>query len=67
MPVSVDEARRTTPDGVPTRRSRWGVFANREFRGIALAQVTSECGDQIAGLAVAYFVYTRSSNAFLTA
>ncbi len=46
---------------------RGGVFANREFRGIAIAQFTSECGDQIAGLAIAYLVYKRSENAFLAA
>ena len=42
-------------------------MANREFRGIAVAQVTSECGDQIAAIALSYLVYTRSNSAFLAA
>ncbi len=36
------------------------AFANREFRGIIAAQVTSECGDQIAAIALSYLVYSRS-------
>lgn len=43
------------------------AMANREFRGIAVAQITSECGDQIAAIALSYLVYTRSSSAFLAA
>ncbi|HEY3925394.1 MAG TPA: MFS transporter [Acidothermaceae bacterium] len=42
-------------------------MANREFRGIAVAQVTSECGDQIAAIALSYLVYTRSNSPFLAA
>ena len=42
-------------------------MANREFRGIALAQVTSECGDQIAAIALSYLVYSRSNSPFLAA
>jgi hypothetical protein len=42
-------------------------LANREFRGIIAAQVTSECGDQIAAIALSYLVYTRSNSAFLAA
>ena len=47
----------------PTARA----MANREFRGIAVAQVTSESGDQIAAIALSYLVYTRSNSAFLAA
>ena len=43
------------------------AMANREFRGIAVAQVTSECGDQIAAIALSYLVYTRSNSPFLAA
>ncbi len=42
-------------------------MANREFRGIAVAQVTSECGDQIAAIALSYLVYSRSNSPFLAA
>jgi hypothetical protein len=42
-------------------------MANREFRGIAVAQVTSECGDQVAAIALSYLVYTRSNSPFLAA
>jgi hypothetical protein len=42
-------------------------MANREFRGIAVAQITSECGDQIAAIALSYLVYTRSNSPFLAA
>lgn len=70
--VSVDEARDAAPEAggavaAEARRPVGRVFANREYRGICLAQVTSECGDQISGLAVAYLVYTRSNSAFLAA
>ena len=43
------------------------AMANREFRGIVAAQFTSECGDQIAAIALSYLVYTRSDSAFLAA
>ena len=43
------------------------AMANREFRGIVAAQFTSECGDQIAAIALSYLVYTRSNSAFLAA
>jgi MFS family permease len=42
-------------------------MGNHEFRGIAIAQVTSECGDQIAAIALSYLVYTRSNSPFLAA
>jgi MFS family permease len=40
---------------------------NREFRGLIAAQITSECGDQIAAIALSYLVYTRSNSPFLAA
>jgi Na+/melibiose symporter-like transporter len=43
------------------------AMGNREFRGIVGAQFTSECGDQIAAIALSYLVYTRSNSAFLAA
>ena len=43
------------------------ALANREFRGIVAAQVTSECGDQIAAIALSYLVYSRSNSPFLAA
>ena len=43
------------------------ALANREFRGIIAAQVTSECGDQIAAIALSYLVYSRSNSPFLAA
>ena len=44
-----------------------GVLANREFRGLSLAQFTSECGDQIAAIAISLLVYGRSNSPFLAA
>ena len=49
------------------RAARGGVLANREFRGVALAQFTSECGDQVAAIAISLLVYGRSNSAFLAA
>jgi hypothetical protein len=46
---------------------REGALANREFRGIVAAQVTSEFGDQIAAIALSYLVYSRSNSPFLAA
>lgn len=43
------------------------VFADREFRGVTLAQFTSECGDQIAAIAISLLVYGRSNSPFLAA
>ena len=51
----------------PARPARVSALANREYRGIALAQITSECGDQIAAIALSYLVYGRSNNAFFAA
>ncbi|MDQ1485727.1 MAG: hypothetical protein QOJ62_1420 [Actinomycetota bacterium] len=44
-----------------------GSLRNREYRGIALAQVTSECGDQIAAIALSYLVYSRTGSPFYAA
>ena len=44
-----------------------GVLRNREFRGVILAQATSECGDQIAAIAISLLVYGRSNSPFLAA
>lgn len=41
------------------------VLGNREFAALAMAQVTSESGDQIARVAVAVVVLDRSDSAFL--
>jgi hypothetical protein len=60
-PIAVGSAQR--PATVrPTRA--WG---NREFRGVSAAQVTSECGDQIAAIALSYLVYSRSNSPFFAA
>jgi MFS family permease len=42
-------------------------LANREFRAIVAAQFTSECGDQIAAIALSYLVYARSNSPFFAA
>lgn len=67
MGVSADQAAAGQPAGQapivrPTRA--WG---NREFRGVSAAQVTSECGDQIAAIALSYLVYSRSHSPFFAA
>lgn len=46
----------------PTYRD---ALANREFRGLVLAQVTSEWGDNIARVALASLVLARTDSAFL--
>jgi MFS family permease len=43
------------------------AWDSREFRGVAAAQFTSECGDQIAAIALSYLVFSRSHNAFFAA
>lgn len=47
---------------LPTYRS---VLRNREFRGLVLAQVTSELGDHVARVALASLVLARTDSAFL--
>lgn len=46
----------------PTYRK---LLRNSEFRGLVLAQVTSEVGDHIARVALASLVLTRTDSAFL--
>lgn len=46
----------------PTYRQ---VLRNREFRGLVIAQVTSELGDHIARVALASLVLKRTDSAFL--
>ena len=43
------------------------VLANREFTGLMIAQVFSECGDQIARVGLAVLVLARTNNPFLAA
>ncbi|MDX6287860.1 MAG: hypothetical protein QOG53_3345 [Frankiales bacterium] len=42
-------------------------LANPEFRGLTIAQVISECGEQIARIALAVLVFRDSHNAFYAA
>lgn len=56
MTASVGEGSR------PTYRQ---VLRNREFRGLIVAQVTSELGDHIARVALASLVLKRTDSAFL--
>jgi MFS family permease len=42
-------------------------LANREFRGIILAQVVSEAGDQIARVAIALLILAHTGSALLSA
>jgi MFS family permease len=57
------EAAAVTRDRVHVGRHR----LSREYRGILLAQFTSECGDQIGAIAVSLLVYSRSGSPFLAA
>src|ERR1700751_3257883 len=43
------------------------VFAIREFRGLWLAQVMSDVGDQIAQVAIAVLVYAKTGSPVITA
>src|SRR3954469_25003404 len=43
------------------------VLANREFRALYVAQALSVVGDQLARIAVAVLVFSRSHSALLTA
>ena len=43
------------------------VFDNREFTGLIVAQVLSECGDQIARVGLAVLILARTDNPFLAA
>lgn len=58
----------TAPGGAARggRAAPWySPLRNREFRGLAVAQATSEWGDQIARVALASLVLTRTDSAFL--
>ncbi len=56
----------TAVDGLRTSPAR-AALRNREFRGLILAQVTSEWGDQIARVALASLVLKRTDSALLAA
>jgi hypothetical protein len=64
MAVTVDESSPELNVSAP-RAPR--VLANSEFRGLAIAQVTSECGDQVAAIAMSLLVYGRSRSPLLAA
>jgi MFS family permease len=55
--------RRTARHPTPYR----DVLAIREFRSLWFAQTLSSSGDQVAQVAIAVLVYTRTGSAFLTA
>ncbi len=57
-----------TGDGAadPVRRPTYrDVLRHREFRGLVVAQVTSELGDHVARVALASLVLARTESAFL--
>jgi MFS family permease len=56
----------SVPDHM-TPASYRDVLANREFTGLMVAQVLSECGDQIARVGLAVLVLARTDNPFLAA
>ncbi len=56
-----------TATQAPPGAARESVLRNREFRGVVMAQATSECGDQIAAIAISLLVYGRSNSPFLAA
>ena len=51
----------------PARVGYATPLANSEFRGLTLAQVISECGDQVARIALAVLVFNQLHSAFYTA
>jgi MFS family permease len=51
----------------PATASYRELLGNREFTGLMIAQVLSECGDQIARVGLAVLVLTRTDNPFLAA
>jgi diguanylate cyclase (GGDEF)-like protein len=54
-------------EAAATRRVTFGdVLANREFRAMYIAQALSVAGDQLARIAVALLVFSRSHSALLT-
>src|SRR5690606_12808422 len=56
--------RRATSPPVSDRSVLRQALAVREFRGIVVAQVASETGDQVARLALALVVLERTGSAF---
>ena len=67
MAVTVNEGRTGASVIVEPSPPRVRVLGNREFRGLTLAQFTSECGDQIAAIAISLLVYGRSNSPLLAA
>lgn len=55
----------TLPTSGAARPTYRHVLRNREFRGLVVAQVTSELGDHIARVALASLVLKRTDSAFL--
>lgn len=55
----------TPPTSGAARPTYRHVLRNREFRGLVVAQVTSELGDHIARVALASLVLKRTDSAFL--
>jgi predicted MFS family arabinose efflux permease len=51
----------------PARVGYAAPLANSEFRGLSIAQVISECGDQVARIALAVLVFNQLHSAFYTA
>jgi MFS family permease len=51
----------------PTRVGYAAPLVNSEFRGLTIAQVISECGDQVARIALAVLVFNQLHSAFYTA
>jgi hypothetical protein len=49
------------------RKGYLHVLRNREFRGLTLAQVTSDVGDQISLVALSVLVFDRTNSAFFAA
>jgi len=55
----------TLPTSGAARPTYRHVLRNREFRGLVVAQVTSELGDHVARVALASLVLKRTDSAFL--
>jgi MFS family permease len=51
----------------PPPKRYWSLLRNGEFRGLVLAQFTSECGDHVARVALAALVLERLDSALLAA
>ena len=55
------------PAGSPTSTGYRRPLRNREFRALVVAQITSECGDHVARVALAALVLDRLDSALLAA